>query len=173
MRRLFAIIAVLIVPALIGCSRGSVPTPTAAPTENVLVQDAWALTTTGAKDTSMTSAYMTLVNPGEGTVQLTSVECPGAGIVQLHEMVMQRGELVMQEVEGGIPIPAAGQTRLTPGGYHIMLMKLGQDFAVGDEVSLTLRFSDGGSLVVHAPVKRYDAAKDLYHSPVPTATASS
>lgn len=173
MRRLFAIVAVLIAPALFaGCSSGSAPTPIAAPTAHLSVEGAWVRTTTGAKDTSMTAAFMTLVNPGEATVQLTSVECPGADIAQLHEMVMRTGKMVMQEVKGGISIPAGSNTHLTPGGYHIMLIKLQQGFAVGDRVSLTLHFSDGGSLVVQVPVKQY-VEEDHYNSPVPTTAASS
>jgi hypothetical protein len=173
MRRLFAIVAVLIATALLaGCSKGSVPTPIAAPTAHLEAEAAWIRTTTGTKDPSMTAAFMTLVNSSEATVQLTSVDCPGAGIVQLHQMVMQSGKMVMQEVKGGIPIPAGTPTRLAPGGYHIMLMKLQRGFAAGDMVDLTLHFSDGGSLVVQAPVKQ-DAAQDLYRSPVPTTTATS
>jgi copper(I)-binding protein len=173
MRRLFAIVAVLVATALCaGCSRGSVPTPIAAPKADLAAEAAWIRTTTGTKDPSMTAAFMTILNSSEATVQLTSVDCPGAGIVQLHEMVMQSGKMVMQEVKGGIPVPATKATRLAPGGYHIMLMKLQKGFAIGDMVDLTLHFSDGGSLVVEAPVKQ-DAAKDLYRSPVPTTTATS
>lgn len=173
MRRLFAIIAVLVATALLaGCSRGSAPTPIAAPTAHLSVEGAWVRTTAGAKDTSMTAAYMTVVNNSEATVQLTSVECPGAGIVQLHEMVMQKGTMVMKEVKGGISMPAGSPTHLTPGGFHIMLMKLQTGFAVGDLVRLTLHFSDGGSLVVQAPVKEY-VEKGLYQSPMPTTTTTS
>jgi copper(I)-binding protein len=54
-----------------------------------------------------------------------------------------------------------------------MLMKLGHDFAVGDRVALTLHFSDGGTLQVEAPVKKFVQADDHSLSPTPTATASS
>ena len=173
MRRLFAIVAVLIATVLVvSCSRGSVPAPSAAPTAHVAAEAAWVRTTAGTKDPSMTAAFMTILNNSEATVQLTSVDCPGAGIVQLHQMVMQSGKIVMQEIKGGIPVPAGTPTRLAPGGYHIMLMKLQKGFAIGDMVDLTLHFSDGGSLEVQAPVKQ-DAAQDLYKSPMPTTTATS
>lgn len=174
MRRLLAIVAVFVASTLVvGCSSGAAPMPLAAPTVQLSVEDAWVRTTTGAKDPSMTAAFMTIVNPGEAAVQLTSAECPGAGIVQLHEMVMQNGKMAMQEVKGGVPIPAGSHTHLAPGGFHVMLMKLQQDFAVGDQVTLTLHFSDGGSLDIQAPVKEFVEEEDHYHSPMPTTTASS
>lgn len=174
MRRLLGIVAVLIAPVLVaGCSTPVAPKSLAAPTALLSVEGAWVRTTAGAKDTSMTAAYLTIVNPGEATVQLTSVESADAGIVQLHEMVMVGGKMVMQEAKGGIPIPAAGHTHLDPSGFHVMLMKLRRGFAVGDRVSLTLLFSDGGELVVEAPVEESVKTEDHSHSPTPTATASS
>ena len=75
--------------------------------------------------------------------------------------------------EDGIAVPAGGHAHLVPGGYHIMLMKLQQEFVVGDLVTLNLHFSDGGTLQVSAPVKDAVEEEDHYHSPMPAATASS
>lgn len=175
MRRLFALVAALIVPALLaGCAPPVVTTSAAAVAKARLsVEGPWVRTTTGAKDTSMTAAFLTVVNPGEADVKLTSAECADAGVVQLHEMVMQDGAMVMQETKEGISIPAGSHAHLTQGGFHIMLMKLRRKLEVGDQVSITLHFSDGGSLVVKAPVKDAVEEEDHYHSPSPTAAASS
>ena len=175
MRRLLALIVVLVATTLVGCSHALVTTtPVAAAAKAQLsVEGAWVRTTTGAKDTSATAAYLRIVNPGDEDVKLTSAECEDAGVVQMHEMVMLDGKMIMQETTEGIPVPAGSRTHLAPGGFHIMLMMLNRTRAVGDRVSLTLHFSDGGSLQVTAPVKEFVEEEDRYHSPTPVATASS
>jgi len=65
----------------------------AVTTPGVLVEDAWVRSTTGAKDTTMTAAFLSLTNPGDADVKLTSATSPIAGVVQLHEMAMQDGKV--------------------------------------------------------------------------------
>lgn len=175
MRRLIAVLASLLLSgALTACAPKVTIAPVAAIAEAQLsVEAAWVRTTTGAEDASMTAAFLTIVNPGDADLRLTSADCAGAGVVQLHEMVMQSGKMVMQETKDGIALPAGSRSHLAPGGFHIMLMKLRREFEVGDRVELNLHFSDGGSLTVSAQVKEFDEAEDHYHSPLPAATASS
>jgi copper(I)-binding protein len=168
MRRLFALVAALILPVFVaGCAAPVVTSSSAAIAKaRLTVEGPWVRATTGTKDASMTAAFLTVVNPGEADVKLTSADCADAGMVQLHEMVMQ-------ETKEGIAIPAGSHAHLTPGGFHIMLMMLKHELDVGDQVTITLHFSDGGSLVVEAPVKDAVEEEDHYHSPPPTAAASS
>lgn len=60
--------------------------------------------------------------------------------------------MTMRPVEA-IPIPAGGEQALVPGGYHLMLMEPKGEIAVGDVVSLTLRFRSGATVTVDAPVR--------------------
>lgn len=175
MRRLVALVAVLAASACFGgCSRVDVALPAAAVAgPRLSVEDAWVHPTTGEDDPSTTAAYLTIVNPGDADVKLTSAECADAGVLQLHEMVMQAGKMVMQETKEGIAVPAGGHAHLTPGGFHIMMMMLNRKLAVGDRVTLTLHFSDGGQLTVVAPVKELVQGADHSHPPTATATASS
>jgi len=53
----------------------------------ILVEDAWVRTTDGATDTTMTAAFMTLVNPGDANVSLVGASTSAAGMCQVHEMV--------------------------------------------------------------------------------------
>ncbi|WP_232828063.1 copper chaperone PCu(A)C [Kribbella monticola] len=143
----------------------------AAKTTGVLVEDAWVRATAGAKDTSMTAAFMSLTNPGSADVKLTSATSPVAGIVQLHEMAMKDGKMVMQEKAGGITVPAGSHAHLAPSGDHVMLMGLKQALRPGDEVPLTLKFSDGSSHDLTVPVKAFTEEEEHYHpTPTPTST---
>jgi copper(I)-binding protein len=77
----------------------------------------------------------------------------------------------MEEATEGIAVPAGDHADLMPDGSHIMLMMLKRELEVGDEVEITLHFSDGGSLVVEAAVK--ESGPTHLHSPSPSAEASS
>ncbi|TDD22539.1 copper chaperone PCu(A)C [Kribbella turkmenica] len=144
-------------------SAGPATTQAAASTPSILIEDAWVRATVGAKDTTMTAAFMSLTNPGDADIRLTSATSPLAGMVQLHEMAMKDGTMVMREKPGGVNVPAASHTHLSPGGDHVMLMGLEQPLKPGDEVPLTLEFSDGTSRDLTVPVKVFTEEEEHYH----------
>ncbi len=131
----------------------------------IAVGDPWVRATEGTEDTSMTAAFMTLDNPSDQDVTLEGAESSVAGMVQLHEMTTVDGAMVMQEVPDGIPITAGRGKVLQPGGLHVMLMGLTESLAPGDEVDLTLRFSDGSTEELTVPVKEFTEEEGHYHSP--------
>lgn len=146
---------------------------TAAPTATVsatpagiTVTDAWARATTGSKDASMTGVFMTLHNTGPSTVTLIRASTPVARMTQLHEMTMVAGKAAMHQVAGGIPVATGAPQVLKPGGYHVMLMKLTRPLAAGDEVTLSLAFSDGTTRTLTVPVKAF-AEETGGYSPTP------
>ena len=48
-----------------------------------------------------------------------------------------------------------------------MLMMLKKELPIGDEVTCTLKFSDGVTKEVKAPVKEFTEEEDHYHTPMP------
>ncbi len=95
---------------------------------SVVVSDGWVRATEGTTDTSMTAAFMNIDNATGRAVVLVGAESPVAPMVQLHEMVMQDGSMVMQQMEGGLTIEANRGKSLAPGGNHVMLMGLGESW---------------------------------------------
>lgn len=173
MRRVLAAVMVAFGLVVTGCAGQPAAPAGSGDTPQLVVEAAWVRTTTGAKDPSMTGAFMSIVNPGETEVRLVGAEYPDAGMVQIHEMVKADDKMVMQEAKGGVAVPAGGHLHLAPGGYHVMLMMLKKELLVGEEVSLTLKFSDGSTIPVTAPVKEFVEEEDHYHSPTPSASSSS
>ncbi|MFK4085710.1 copper chaperone PCu(A)C [Kribbella sp. NPDC020789] len=169
MKLLAATIAVALPVLLSSCGTTESPkaTEAAAVTPGVLVEDAWVRATVGTKDTTMTAAFMALTNPGGSDVKLVSATSPVAGMVQLHEMAMKDGKMVMQEKAGGVTVPAGSHAHLSPGGDHIMLMGLKKALKAGDEVPLTLKFSDNTTHDLTVPVKAFTEEEEHYH-PTPT-----
>lgn len=62
------------------------------------------------------------------------------------------GMMKMQKVEY-IAIPAGKTTKLEPGGYHVMLMKLAKPLKVGETITVSLTFEKAGKKEVTATVK--------------------
>lgn len=132
---------------------------------DLTVSDPWVRATTGTDDPSMTAAFMVIANNTDADVVLVKATSPTTDMVQIHEMVDgDDGHMVMQEAPDGVTVRAGKQQMLMPGGYHVMLMGLTEELAPGDEVELTLEFSDGTTVDVTAPVKEFTEEEDEYHT---------
>lgn len=142
--------------------------PTSETTEqagSVTIGDPWVRATVGAEDTSMSAAFMTIDNDGEQDVTLVGASTEVAAMVELHEMSMVDGAMAMQAMPDGLVVAAGRGKVLEPGGYHVMLMDLQGELAAGDEVELTLQFSDGSEQTLTAPVKEFTEEEGHYHEP--------
>ncbi len=147
---------------------GSTESASAATAEqagSVTVGDPWVRATVGAEDTSMSAAFMTIDNDGEQDVTLVGASTEVAGMVELHEMSMVDGAMAMRAMTDGLVVEAGRGKVLEPGGYHVMLMDLQGELAAGDEVELTLEFSDGSEESLTAPVKEFTEEEGHYHEP--------
>ena len=133
----------------------------------VTAAEAWVK----AVDSGMTAAFLTLTNSTDKDLTLVKASTPAAGMVELHEMAMKDGQMVMQPKAGGIPVKAGSSAVLEPGGDHIMLMQLAGPVKVGDDVELTLTFDDGTTLEVTAPAKAFDGGNESYE-PSPSGSMS-
>jgi copper(I)-binding protein len=116
------------------------------------VKDAWVRgTVAGQKATGM-FAQVTSTAGGK----LVAASSPVAGVVEIHEMVMDGNVMKMRAI-AGLELPAGKAVELKPGGYHVMLMDLKQELKAGDAVPVTLVIEAAGgkreSVELKAPVK--------------------
>ncbi|RBJ04397.1 hypothetical protein DRA43_13800 [Micromonospora provocatoris] len=164
---------------------GSSGTPSAAPSASastsssasapggmLTVRDPWVK----AADKGMTAAFATLANAGDTDVTITKAATE-VSPMELHEMTMKDGKMVMQAKEGGIVIKARSSTTLEPGGDHLMLMNLARPVEAGDELSFTLTFADGRTQTFTAVAKPFTGAQESYapghgESPMPETSMS-
>lgn len=126
----------------------------------VTVADAWAKATDPdvAPGEAMTGLFGIIENHGEEDLTITGVESEAAGLVELHEVVDGK----MRKIEGDVTVPAGGKLLLEPGANHIMLMQLKGALTPGDDVTVTVKFSDGTSLDIVALVKDTSGANESY-----------
>lgn len=152
--------------AIVGLSACGTSEESAAGAQpKLMVNDPWVRTTTGKKDPKMTGAFMDIANPtGEDRV-LVKATTNASDHTELHKMVMVDGKKMMEEAKDGIPVPKEGHRHLVSGGYHLMLMKLGKELKIGDEVEITLEFDDKTVIKTTAMVKEFVEEEDHYHKP--------
>ena len=149
---------------LAACGTSSSGVASSAP---ITAKEPWVKTASSG----MTAAFVTLENSSGTADVLVSASTPAAGMVQLHEMVVQDGQTVMQEKKDGITVPAHGSAVLEPGGNHIMLMELAGPIKVGEKVAITLTFRSGTTLQIEAAARDYDGGSESYN-PSPSGSMS-
>jgi len=103
----------------------------------VKVEDAWVRGTVVQQ--KATGAFMRLT--ADKNTRLVSVSSPVAGVVEIHEMAMDKDVMKMRQIPG-LDLAAGRTTELKPGGYHVMLMELKEPMKADATVPLTLVFED-------------------------------
>lgn len=91
--------------------------------------------------------YFSLSNTSDSQVILVGAESPAFAEVMMHQSMQKEGMASMTHVPQ-LELAPGERVEFAPGGYHLMLMKRQQPLAVGDEVTVTLLFEDGGRLPV-------------------------
>ena len=128
----------------------------------VTVAEAWVRATVPAQ--KATGAFMHLKSDADA--RLVSAASPVAGVVEIHEMLMDKDVMKMSPIPG-LELPAGQDVELKPGGYHVMLMDLQAQVKEGDAVPLTLvvENKDGSrqTLEVTAPARALNAPMKMQH----------
>lgn len=126
--------------------------------------DLWVKSSEMSMVGGMTAIYGTLTNTTGSDITLTGATTEVAGLVEIHEVAMVDGEMKMQEIDGGLVIPAGQSVILEPGGNHIMLMELTAAIEAGQEISVTLNFDGADSLALTGIVaKPSEGGDEEYH----------
>lgn len=99
------------------------------------------------------ASFMTLKNTSDHDIYLIEADSKVAKKVELHTHIHDNGVMRMRQVPN-IKIPAHGETKLQPGGFHIMLIGLQQKLVQGEHIKVTLTFKDGSHKIVTMPVKK-------------------
>jgi copper(I)-binding protein len=104
-----------------------------------------------------TAAFMVLKNGGDKDVKVMKADNPASKLTELHTHINDNGVMKMRPV-AAIEIKAKGETKLQPGGLHVMLINLKAPMKEGDVVPITLTIDDGSSKNVDAKVMKPVAA---------------
>ena len=100
------------------------------------------------------SAYLVHSNPGRVAVTLSGASSPVSGQVMLMNTSKDAAGRESMVMVNAMKIPAGGSLKIVPGRAHIMLRALKRQPQPGEQVALTLRFSDGSARTLSVPVKK-------------------
>jgi periplasmic copper chaperone A len=117
--------------------------------QNVTVTDAWARATVQGQ--KATGAFMKIT--AKDNAKLVSASSPAAGVVEIHEMKMDKDVMRMSALPNGLELPAGKAVELKPGGYHVMLMDLKAPLVKDTAVPLTLTVQDAKGVKSNVELK--------------------
>jgi periplasmic copper chaperone A len=103
--------------------------------------------------------YVQLHNDGDQPAVIQGARSPRYAQVMLHESTTAGGMGRMKRVDQ-LTVPAHGEVRFAPGGYHLMLMQAATPVAAGQSVPVTLDFADGSHLQVDFLARPANALDD-------------
>ena len=106
--------------------------------QTITISNAWARATVQGQ--KATGAFMTVTS--KENAKLVAVSSPVAGIVEIHEMKMEKDVMKMSALPNGLDLPAGKAVELKPGGFHIMLMDLKLPLNKDVALPLILTFQD-------------------------------
>ena len=138
---LLAAAVILSAPAAMACETVTIG--------DLTVEHAWSKATIGAGRPGF--FYVEMKNTGSTDDALVGIATPAAGMPMLHETIVQDGIASMPHAMS-IPVPAGQNVRLSPGGYHGMLMGLTTALKEGDNFPVTLSFEKAGEVTVNVDV---------------------
>lgn len=98
------------------------------------------------------AAYFVVHNQGGEADRLLAVSSPVAGKAELHEH-LHEGEVMKMQQVASVDIPAGGEVRFAPMGYHVMLFDLKQQARDGERFPLTLTFEKAGVVEIEVAVQ--------------------
>lgn len=96
--------------------------------------------------------YLTLTNHGSSEDRLVSATSDRAASVELHEMKVDNGVMIMRALQNGIALAPGATVELKPGSYHVMFMNVTQPFKEGEMVKARLEFEKAGAVEVEFSV---------------------
>jgi len=153
MRKLLTLLATL--PLMAGCTSPA----------GIEISDYWVKSSEMSTLGGMTAVYGTITNNTNEDVVLVGGATEVAGIVEVHEMSMVGGEMKMQEINGGLLIPAGQSVVLEPGGNHLMLMMLTSDVLAGSSIEVLFDFEGADDITLTDVIgKPAEGGDEDYHS---------
>lgn len=129
--------------------------PQASP---IKIERAWARSTPPVAKTA--AAYMTIVNTGHEDDTLLSASTPVAGMAQVHHSFVENGIEKMRPA-GPLDLKPGASLKLSPGGYHVMLMDLKGPLTAGQTFPVTLVFKKAGSVTAMVHVQKTGAGGSM------------
>jgi copper(I)-binding protein len=98
--------------------------------------------------------YFELHNHSSTPDELMGVSSDAAVVAEIHESKLE-GDVMSMNMLTSLPLEANADIAFEPGGLHVMLVNLRQDYKMDDEFTVTLHFKNGEDVTVHVIVRDF------------------
>jgi hypothetical protein len=115
----------------------------------IKIENAWLRPATRGTNSAL---YLDIENISGKDDQLLEVSSDVAKVVQIHETYKQGENMGMRKVDL-LNIKSHETFHLSPGGFHVMLIRLKEDLKPGDKKQFVLNFRHAGKIKITVPVK--------------------
>jgi periplasmic copper chaperone A len=113
---------------------------------DLVISQAWSRATpNGAR---IGAGYLTIENRGATADRLMGGTADISAKIEVHEMSMNNGVMKMRPLDQGITIEPGKTVKLSPGGFHLMLLDLKGPLKQGDKLPVTLQFEKAGKVSI-------------------------
>jgi copper(I)-binding protein len=96
--------------------------------------------------------YFTAQNNTRHDVAITAASSDACGMLMIHQS-SNKGGMSSMDMMTRVTVPANGQIRFAPGGYHLMCTNPTPKMKIGARVPVLLSLSDGTAVAVAFTVK--------------------
>lgn len=101
---------------------------------------------------SVTGAFLTIENTGNGEDRLINVTTSVADVIEIHETQVVNEIAMMIPQKDGVVIPANQSIKFQPGSLHLMVLNVNENLDEGTTIELTLVFESGLETTIEALV---------------------
>ena len=115
----------------------------------IKIENAWLRPANKGMNTAL---YFDINNLTSKDYELTEVSSEIAKIVQIHETYKQGENMGMRKIES-ISIKGKSIFHLSPGSFHVMVIRLKEDLRAGDKKEFILSFKNHAKMKIIAIVK--------------------
>jgi periplasmic copper chaperone A len=96
--------------------------------------------------------FMTITNAGKAPDRLVGGSTAVSGSLEIHEMHLVNGIMMMRHVNPGIALQPGATVVLKPFSHHLMLMDLKQPLRAGEKIKGVLVFEKAGPIEIEYDV---------------------
>jgi periplasmic copper chaperone A len=108
------------------------------------------------------AVYFVLHNHSSGPDELVEATSDAAEAIEIHESKTTSEDIVQMNKLSSLPLEPFAEIEFAPGGLHIMLVGLKQNFGTNDQVEVVLHFRNSEDITILAHVE--DTAPENDHS---------
>jgi hypothetical protein len=109
------------------------------------------------------AVYFVIHNHSSEADELVGVSSEIAEAAEMHESRLNGDVMEMNQMQS-VPLEAYAEIEFAPGGLHIMLVDLGRELKVGDQIEITLHFKNHEGMRVMVPVRDTPAPEEDHSS---------